>query len=107
MVHFWKDREGKKLSLKEFITRWKQGVEGVTPLQLARTNYTGSWIVSVGILFGLAVTITHDTFWWISIILCGALFNSTASLISSWQKYNTLKNLEAHFEEGERRLENE
>ena len=30
---FWKDRQGNKISFKEFMKRWRTGVEGITPLQ--------------------------------------------------------------------------
>jgi len=33
-----KDRYGNKLTWKEFISRWKEGIEGITPSQRIKTQ---------------------------------------------------------------------
>jgi len=37
-----KDKTGKEVKTKEFFNRWKSGVEGITPLQISKSQVTGT-----------------------------------------------------------------
>lgn len=89
-----KDKSGKPLKTKEFFQRWKEGIEGITPLQQARTNLMGNWITMTGILSGIIINalirMSHQ-WWWIEIILMGSLILGTIQMINLFQKYWKLK----------------
>jgi|TARA_R100000093_G_scaffold70867_2_gene45029 membrane glycosyltransferase len=94
-----KDKAGNQLTWKEFGERWKKGIEGITPLQQTRTSINSTWIMLVGIVAGLIITlIAIKTLWWLSIILTGALFNTVVVQIGNYQKYFILKRLEGGIE---------
>jgi hypothetical protein len=82
----WKDKEGKEVHTKEFLIRWKEGIEGITPLQKERTNLWSMLPVFGGIFWGLAVTWIGGT-WWLTLVLCGSLPIVSISFISTLQKY--------------------
>jgi len=88
----WKDKTGKWITPKEFFSRWKSGLEGVTQLQQTKMQLNGSLISLVGILCGIVMCIIGiKTLWWLLIILVGALFNSSMGCLGQWQKYIMLK----------------
>ena len=87
-----KDRSGKEITTKEFMQRWKQGIQTVTPFQQVKINIMGSILVLVGVVIGLIIMFTTKT-WWLFIILCGSLFLSSTSFIQILQKYFVLSKL--------------
>ena len=85
----------KRLGHKEFFARWKQGIEGITPLQQAKGAYNSTWISILGIILGIIVTIVWiKTMWWLLIILLGALGNTLIMQLGNWQKIQLLKRME-------------
>lgn len=93
--YFWKDKDGKEISYDEFKTRFKQGVEGVTQLQQTTMQIKSTWIIIIGILCGIVVSLfAWRTLWWLEIILIGALFNTSMQLLGLWQKKIQLKMME-------------
>lgn len=88
--YFAKDMKGDKLGFKEFMKRWKLGIEGITPLQQAKTNLMGTWIVISGILGGIIINalVRIGTQWiWIEVILVGSLIVTVMQMIGGLQKY--------------------
>lgn len=95
--YFAKDIEGNKLSFKQFMKRWKQGIEGITPLQQARTSVLGTWIVISGIVGGIGVMSIirpENTWWWFVVILSGSLIISVTQIIGGLQKLWRFKEIE-------------
>jgi len=94
----FKDKEGNKLTFKEFMDRWKKGIEGITPLQKLKTQINGTKIMLIGLLAGLVVSIIgFKKLWWVGIILIGALFNTVVQYLSLMQQRRLLQNLEDQF----------
>ncbi len=85
-----RDKQGNKLTTKEFFKRWGEGIKKVTPLQQTKISFIGSWFVIVGVLIGLVTTLLLKT-WWLFIILLGSLLITGISLLGMWQKYSALK----------------
>ncbi|MEA3414061.1 MAG: hypothetical protein U9Q99_00850 [Nanoarchaeota archaeon] len=88
--YFAKDVKGKKLKTKDFFKRWRSGIEGITPLQQARTNLLGTWITISGILAGIIINalVRMEKQWvWIEIILIGSLILVVIQMIGGIQKY--------------------
>lgn len=86
-------RNYKELGGKEFFSRWKKGIEGITPLQQVRSSMTGSWIVLGGMIAGLIVN-GYYGIWWLFTILIGSLLIFGMSFIATYQKYLALKRIE-------------
>lgn len=103
--YFAKDIHGEKLGYKEFMKRWKLGIEGITPLQQAKTNLLGNWIVLSGIVSGMIINALirmKEQWWWIEIILGGSLILTSMSMVSGFQRYWKFKEtdkIQKQFEE--------
>ena len=90
-----KDKYGNKLTWKEFGTRWKKGIEGVTPLQQTKMQMKSTWIIIIGITLGIFVCFLNlKVLWWVLIILIGALFNSLVQMVGIYQKKTALERIE-------------
>ncbi len=96
--YFWKDREGKELSVSEFLSRFKEGVINITPYQQVKTQVVGTRISLIGIILGLGVSIYgYKYLWWVAIILVGALINTGVSYLSQVQQRNRFREIENQF----------
>lgn len=99
-MKIFKDKEGKKLTYKEFTERWKKGVEGITPLQKIKTQVGGTKIMLIGLIAGLVISIIGwKNLWWVAIILVGALFNTGVQFLGLIQQRKLLENLKNQFME--------
>lgn len=87
-----KDQQGNKLTTKEFMAKWKEGIQAITPLQQARVNLIGSTFVIVGVLIGFYATI-RTKLWWLLVVLIGTFFLTTMGLLGNLQKYFALKKI--------------
>jgi len=91
-MKFWTDNDGNKLTFRQFITRWKEGVEGTTPLQQTIIQIYSTVIIITGLLIGIVITlIGFKTLWWVTIILVGALGNTSVQLLGLVQKKKAYK----------------
>ena len=90
---FWLDRERNELSFKEFIGRWKKGVEGITPKQQSLTSLWGFPLIFGGIFTGIIINIIHRQYWLI-LLLVGSLPITIMQVVSLWQKYIAQKKAE-------------
>lgn len=88
-MRVWTDRDGKPVEGKEFIERWKSGINNINPYQLAKTEMMGQLIMLAGILIGLGTSL-YNKQWWLSIILFGGLIVSGVSIVGVKQKVNAL-----------------
>jgi hypothetical protein len=93
-MKIWKDREGNWIDGKEFMSRWKSGINKVTPLQQVKSQLLFSWITVIGIICGIIVSIWQiKTLWWLGIILLAGLGNTIVGIIGIYQKYVLLENI--------------
>ena len=91
----WKDKEGKEVSRKEFMERWKKGIASVTPLQQVKSQILFTYITIIGLLCGIVVSIwKFSTLWWLGIILLAGLGNTIVGLVGMYQKKFQLQNIE-------------
>lgn len=89
MIH---DKKGNSYTWKEFLVKFKKGVEGITPLQQVKSQINGTYLMLVGLLCGIVVLAFRiKTMWWVEIILAAGLFNTFISLVGLIQKRNVLK----------------
>ena len=83
----FKDNEGNQLTYKEYMERWKKGIEQVTPLQQAQAQFKSTIIMLIGILAGIIITISQfEKLWWVMLILCGAFGVTVFQLLEFIQK---------------------
>lgn len=86
-------KSGEKITGREFMRRWKKGIEGITPLQQASTIIRGTFIVLIGIIWGIVFAIIFSM-WWLGVILLGSLIITCAQLLGQYQKYWQLKKID-------------
>ncbi len=92
---FWKDKQGNKLTRKEFFERWKIGIQSVTPLQQIRIQIRSTKISLIGVVGGIGISIyKFEQLWWVLLILLGVLGVTSMQLIGMIQKRNILENIE-------------
>ena len=92
---FWKDKEGNKLTRKEFMQRWKQGIQMVTPLQQIRIQIRSTKISLIGVVGGIVISIyKFEQLWWVLLILLGVLGVTSMQLLGMVQKRNIFENIE-------------
>jgi len=89
----WKDKNGKELNLKEFMERWKGGIEKVTAMQKTKMSILFTFIILLGVLIGVVTAIITKV-WWLLIVLLGALGVNAISLISTLQQYIAYSKIE-------------
>ncbi len=94
-----KDKEGNKLTWKEYMKRWKSGIEAITPLQQTKTSLRGQLLVLIGVLWGLYIVWQLPDFKWMFLILIGSLVLTVVGYISLWQKYWALERVDTAMKE--------
>ena len=95
---FWKDRTGKKLTLKQFGVRYKEGVVNITPLQQTKTTMWSFLPIFAGLIWGITVMIIAGTIWMV-LILGGSLPIISVQFIGNIQKYRALKRVKEAMDE--------
>lgn len=89
---FWRDKQGNALSFREFMARWKKGIEGVTPFQQLKAQMFSTLVMLLGFVCGIVVTLfAFKSSWWITIILLGGLLNTSIQYLGQWQKKRLLE----------------
>ena len=88
----FKDKEGNQLTYKEYMARWKKGIEQVTPLQQAKAQFKSTIIMLIGILAGIIICITQfSKLWWVFLILVGSFGVVSFQLLGLFQKKRALQ----------------
>jgi len=96
-MRVWTDRKGKPVTAREFVSRWKGGIQKITPLQITKFQIMGNLFMLVGILIGLWVS--WGALKWLFIILTGSLFLVSMQMISTLQRYIMISNIKKVKEE--------
>lgn len=87
-----KDKKGNSYTTKEFLVKFKKGVEGITPLQQVKMSIRGTNVVLLGIFLGMiACGFAIKTLWWVEIILVASFFNTYIGLIGMKQRKKALE----------------
>jgi len=88
----WTDREGKEVGAKEFIVRWGEGINKITPMQTTIIQLIGVLLMLVGVIIGLFIV--WSTTKWLFVILLGSFLLVIVNLIGTLKRYATLYLLE-------------
>lgn len=87
-----KDKQGNKYTFKQFLSKWKKGIEGITPFQQIKSQIKGTNVMLFGLLCGIvACAFSIKKLWWVEIILGAGFFNTYISLIGMKQKKKLLE----------------
>jgi len=95
---FWKDRNKKELTVKQFIVRYKDGVVNITPLQQTTTTMWSFIPIFAGLIWGVTVMSMART-WWMVLILGGSLPIISVQFIGTLQKHKALKRVKLAMDE--------
>ena len=96
----WTDKQGNKLTAKEFMERWRQGIEGLTPLQVTKTHLRSLKVALIGILLGLYYSVmAFKQLYWLFVILLGSLGIMLSQWVAIWQKKKALEEIEGRFKQ--------
>jgi hypothetical protein len=104
--YFWKDRQGNKLKFKEFMKRWRSGVEGINGLQQKKMQLMGIWITLTGVIAGIVVNVLiriENMWWWMEIILFGSLILILVQFLGTYQAYKRFKLIDIQMKEIEKK----
>jgi len=104
--YFWRAKGGEKLKFKEFMKRWKVGIEGITPLQSTKTQLMGIWITLTGIIAGIVINVLmrmKGQWIWITVVLFGSLILVIMNFVGTLQKYWKFKIVEQEIKKLEKR----
>lgn len=83
------------MSIKQFMARWKKGIQEVTPYQQTKIIYKNTWLVVVGISLGIYYSITQfEILYWLAIILIASLVNTLIAQLGTYQKLKMLEQFE-------------
>ena len=97
---FWTDKQGNELTFKEFMERWRKGIEGLTPLQTTKTQLHSTKIVLLGITLGMIFSLLDfKRLFWLFVILLGSLGITLSQLVVLWQKKRAYEDIERRFKE--------
>jgi len=92
-MKIWTDKQGKPVGIKEFFSRWKQGINNVTPLTQAGFNLFGNTLVLIGIILGVWFA-SSNHFSWLIIVLIGSFLMSGVSFLATLQRLLLLLDIE-------------
>ena len=95
---FWSDRQGKKLTFKQFMGRYKEGVVNITPLQQTKTTLWSFIPIFAGLIWGIVVTFIGGRLW-LTLILGGSTPITSVQFISNLQKYKAQKKAKEAYDE--------
>jgi uncharacterized membrane protein YoaK (UPF0700 family) len=88
------------METKEFISKWKGGIEMVTPLQRAKVDLISYSIIIIGMILGIIINIRAKV-WWLVIVLSGSLLLLVMTYLSAIQKYKMLNKFEQEVKQNE------
>ena len=81
------------METKEFISRWKGGIEMVTPLQRTKVDLVSYTIILIGMILGIIINV-HAKVWWLVIVLSGSLLLLVMTYLGVIQKFKMLTKFE-------------
>lgn len=93
-----KDKQGNQLTWKEYMSRWKEGINGITGFQQVSMQLNSMWIILIGMICGIVISIINiKTLWWLLIVLIGGTFNTLVQMLGIYQKKIILERLEEDY----------
>lgn len=96
-------KSGEKISWKELGSRWKIGMQKVTPLQQSMITQWGQIVSGAGVIWGIVFSI-RLAYWWMMVILIGGLILVGVQYLGNWQKKMILKKMDEVMKQAEKEV---
>ena len=100
-MKIWKTKTGERIEFKEFINRFKSGIQSITPLQKLQNEQRATFIMLIGYLVGLvSLFVYRESFvvaWFtyaLMIIFLGATYGQVIKLFALMTQLKMFKNIE-------------
>jgi len=97
-----KDKEGNKITMKEFIQRWKIGIQNITPVQKLSNDSRATFVTLIGFIISLiALIIFRDQMpiIWLTygliLIFVGSVWSNLIKWLTLNQQLKLFKNLDS------------
>lgn len=81
-----RDREGKEVTGKEFMERWKKGMQEITPLQQTQAQMIGYIPIIIGTIWGIIASYLSHQYWLVTVLI-GSIILVMVGLLGTYQKY--------------------
>lgn len=95
-----KPTTGEKVTIKEFLRQWREGMRNVTPLQQTTATQFGQFVTLVGVIWGIIFSI-RLAYWWMMVILIGGMIVLGVQMLGNWQRKVLLKQMDEIMEEAD------
>ena len=91
-----KDKAGNKITMKEFWTRFKKGLDEITPIQKLENDIRGNFVSLIGYIVALvAVIISRESIgllaYGLILIFIGSIWTTGLKWLSLKQQYKFMK----------------
>ena len=93
-------KSGEKITWKELGSRWKLGMQKVTPLQQCLITQWAQIVSGAGVIWGIVFSI-RLAYWWMMVILIGGLILVGVQFLGNWQKKMILKKMDEVMKQAE------
>lgn len=97
-----KDKEGNKITTKEFMQRWKEGIQNITPIQKLQNDSRSTFVTLVGFIISLiALIVFRDQMpiSWLTygliLIFVGSVWSNGVKWLMIRQQVKLFKNLDS------------
>lgn len=96
-----KTKTGEKITIKEFMKRWKEGIENITPQQRLSNEKNSTLIMLIGYLVGfISLIVFRDSFvvsWFaygLMLIFLGSVWSQGVKFLALRQQLKIFKNMD-------------
>ena len=98
-----RDKAGNEITVGEFFKRWKHGIENITPMQKLVIEIRGTFIMLLGFILGFfAIIWLREQIGWLAY---GLVLIFLGSIITTFLKWNSLKQQLRYFKRMEEQIE--
>lgn len=99
-----KTKSGEQITWREFMKRWKEGMQNLTPVQRTQNDIGSTWITLIGFIAALvALVFFNKTFgvltYGLILIFLGSTYANIVKLFSLYGQYNLYRSLESNTED--------
>lgn len=93
-----------KVTITEFFTQWKNGIANATPLQQNTSMIIGQFVSLTGVIWGIVFSLIIG-YYWMMVILIGALIVLGTQMLGTFQARTMLKIMFGKFNIAEKEVE--
>jgi hypothetical protein len=100
-----KTKSGEEITWKEFLDRWKEGMQNLTPKQRTQNDIVSSWTILIGFIASIiALIFFNETFGLVTygliLIFIGNTYSNSIKLFGLYGQLKLFKNIEEQMKGG-------